>query len=674
MLTGVSLKRFRGFADFELKFDGHEPIAALVGKNSSGKTTILRAIRLACEAYDRAISDPDCAPFTANDGSLAVHAKGGSIVEDPATFVGLDDWGQVFTGATDGDGTEAVITLDFEETNPLQRLVVTLVWGRNAQLKLYVNVWSAQALDNVADIPVRSKFRAPRLLERLQFSRPIAVFVPAFYGVTRGEEYRTQPIVDRQLGDGDQSRIVRNLVARLDGGALERLNAFLARTVRARITFRTPQQNAESVTELKVSFSDTNGELELSAAGTGLTSLIALFAAMDGVRRRRELAGPVALLRGAPAIFLLDEPEAHLHPRLQGDVAERLAGLAVDFGVQLIVATHSVEMINRLGRRDDTVLFAVDRLERSAVPLRSQSELIGALDAFCDLTPFTSLNFLSSRRVLFYEGKDDYRVFEACARVYFRNDDTRLRLFREYTPIALDGVGNVSAKGVLQRVLSPELFPMLKSGDMVRVVLARDRDFTRDPKGAEWRVEKPHFEVLDVVWSRHSIESLFVSRECLSAWFEPILGEGEASRLGEVIDGAIKQANTEQTLEDRAIDGLRPVYRRADEDGKALTDDRAVKRAREEARRAPEIWQRGKDRAAKVMEVIREKLGAPGRALRGGMVDIIDHASPNSVVRVNDAIPAEIRALLDALVEERTSLQDGRAGRRRKGGLSRKDS
>jgi len=672
MLTGVSLKRFRGFADFELKFDGSQPIAALVGKNSSGKTTILRAIRLACEAYDRAISDPDCAPFTSTNGSISVTLKDGNIVDDPANFVGLGDWLEVFAGASGGAGTAATISLYFEERDALQRLDVTLVWGRNAQLKLYVNAWSAHALVDVADIPVRSKFRAPRLRERLELLRPIVVFVPAFYGVTRREEYRTQPVVDRQLGDGDQSHIVRNLVARLDGGGLDRLNAFLAGTVRARIISRTSQQDAEKFPDLRVRFSDTNGELELSAAGTGLTSLIALFAAMDGVRRRRELEALFPLRRLGPAIFLLDEPEAHLHPRLQGDVAQQLAELARSFDVQLIVATHSVEMINRLGRRDDTVLFAVDRLEKSAVPLRSQSALIGALDAFCDLTPFTSLNFLASRRVIFYEGKDDYRVLEACARVLFRNDDARLRLFHEYTPIALDGVGNVGAKGVLARVLSPALFPTLRSGDVVRVVLVRDRDFTREPTRPEWRVEKSHFEVLDLVWPRHSIESLFLSRECLSAWFEPLIGEEHSLRLGEAIDGAINQANTERILEDDAIDGLRRAYRRADEDGRALTDDKAFKRARDEARRVPEIWQRGKDRAAKVMETVRENLGAQGRALRGSMVDIIDHASPNSVVRVNDAIPAEIRALLDALVEERPSGQEGRAGGgRRKGGRSR---
>lgn len=667
MLTGVSLKGFRGFADFELKFDGSEPIAALVGKNSSGKTTILRAIRLACEAYDRAISDPDCAPFTANHGSISVTIKDGNIVEDPAIFVGLGDWLEVFTGAAGRAGTAAAISLTFEESDALQRIDVTLVWRRNAQLKFHVSVWSANALADVADIPARSKFRAPRLRERLELLRPVVVFVPAFYGVTRREEYRTQPVVDRQLGDGDQSHIVRNLVARLDGGGLDRLNAFLAGTVRARITSRTSQQDAEKFPELKVRFSDTNGELEISAAGTGLTSLIALFAAMDSIRRRREIEALFPLFRLGPAIFLLDEPEAHLHPRLQGDVAEQLAQLARSFDVQLIVATHSVEMINRLGRREDTVLFAVDRLEKSAVPLRSRSELIGALDAFCDLTPFTSLNFLSSRRVIFYEGRDDYRVLEACARVYFRNDDARLRLFHEYTPIALDGVGNVSAKGVLQRVLSPDLFPTLQSRDVVRIVLVRDRDFTREPTRSEWRAEKSQFEVLDMVWSRHSIESLFVSRECLSAWFEPLLGEAHSLRLGGAIDGAIKQANTERILEDEAIDGLRRAYRRADEDGKALTDDKALKRARDEARRAPEIWQRGKDRAAKVMEMLRADLGATARALRGSMVDIIDHASPNSVVHVDDAIPAEVRALLDALVKGPMIIIDGKVGRRRQG-------
>lgn len=148
---------------------------------------------------------------------------------------------------------------------------------------------------SLADAETRpsSPLRTTRLREGLQRIAPRAVFVPPFYGVTRLEEYRTLPVVDR---------IVRNLVARLDGAARLRLNALLGRTVGASVERRTSQADAEGSSELVVTYRDTNGELELSSAGAGLISLIALYAAMERVRGERQTAGDRAIM------FLLDEP------------------------------------------------------------------------------------------------------------------------------------------------------------------------------------------------------------------------------------------------------------------------------------------------------------------------------------------------------------------------------
>ncbi len=148
---------------------------------------------------------------------------------------------------------------------------------------------------SLADAETRpsSPLRTTRLREGLQRIAPRAVFVPPFYGVTRLEEYRTLPVVDR---------IVRNLVARLDGAARLRLNALLGRTVGASVERRTSQADAEGSSELVVTYRDINGELELSSAGAGLISLIALYAAMERVRGERQTAGDRAIM------FLLDEP------------------------------------------------------------------------------------------------------------------------------------------------------------------------------------------------------------------------------------------------------------------------------------------------------------------------------------------------------------------------------
>ena len=341
------------------------------------------AVRLVCEALALALEDESVRPRI-EGGFIEVCRE--VVVSDPTRLVALADWRQLFTDAEVGEGIALSILLVFDPGDSVQDAHLVLAYGRNAQLKMSLTVTSTEAVSAVAGIAAKSAKRPARLRDELRRLTPVAVFVPAFYGVTRLEEYRTLPIVTRLLGAGDQSHIVRNLLARMPGDAIERLNRFLRRAVSAEITYRLPQSDAEQSDNLTVWYRDTNGELELSSAGAGLVGLVALYAAMERTRAARERGTAV------PVIFLLDEPEAHLHPRLQGDVGEELAKLATEFGLQLVLATHSVEMINRLGRRQDALLMTVDRIKGAVEVLRSEGETIRALDEFCDLTPFTSLS------------------------------------------------------------------------------------------------------------------------------------------------------------------------------------------------------------------------------------------------------------------------------------------
>jgi len=58
----------------------------------------------------------------------------------------------------------------------------------------------------------------------------------------------------------------------------------------------------------------------------------------------------MGLRAGRDALLLLEQPEIHLHPAVQANLADFLLGLASD-GRQLIVETHSDHLINRLRRR-----------------------------------------------------------------------------------------------------------------------------------------------------------------------------------------------------------------------------------------------------------------------------------------------------------------------------------
>ncbi|WP_437734950.1 AAA family ATPase [Sorangium sp. So ce1335] len=639
MLTKVTLDRFRGFRS--LTVDARQ-ITAIVGRNSSGKTSVLHAIRMALEGL--AIGLEEGAPHLDSDLWITVFE---GLVWDHARLHPVDDWTELFTDKEVGEGIAMTIGLGFEESDVIQALGVTLSYARNDQLRLRVRVRSDRAAEEAAELPKKSKFRSVRLSEVLRRSAPKAVFVPAFYGVTNGEEFRTSAVVSRLLGGGDQSRIVRNFIARLNSDAFNRLSDFLRYSIGATLVRRTTAQDADDVRHLAVYFQDTNGELELGSAGAGLVNMIALYAIMYHFRSDRRQGE----LGSRPVVYLLDEPEAHLHPKLQGDIGEALAALAVEFGAQLVIATHSIEMINRLGQRRDALLLAVDRASSRAVELASEAALVRELSAWCDLTPFTSLNFLASRRILFHEGPSDAEILTGCAAIYFRNRPADLAAFKRWTLVSLGGVGNVKAQGVLKAVLTPSLFPTLDAREPVRAICVLDRDTERQGGFRQINeLTRGHFEAYELVWPRYSIESMFIEPARLAAWIAAVLMPGAVARdeLERYVSEAIKAANQDQKLLDDAEKNLQLAKIRIDQ--MKLAD--AIDAAKAQARAEPEIWQKGRDRARVVLREVRERLTTNSlkNQLRGSITSLIDAASVDKLGDPEVLIPAEIGELLEHMV------------------------
>lgn len=640
MLRNVRLQRFRGFRDFSLDLDG--PIAALLGGNSSGKTSLLQAVRIGCFATEQALEHADADP-RADDGWVIIADRVG--VAEPSSILPLMDWRQLFVDSQGGDKVQAEIELTFDDTDPIQGVRTSLGYGRNE--KLVLSAWLKGPLPEAANaaLPPHTRDRAARFRAQVTQALPLAVFTPAFYGVTRHEEFRTAKIIDRALGSSDQSHIVRNLVARLDSAGLSRLNQFLGSTIGARVVRSTSAIDFEKIEHLEVIYQDSNGELELSSAGTGLTSAVALYASLDYLRRGRGAAGTRA------ALLLLDEPEAHLHPRLQGQVGEVIASTAVEFGVQTLIATHSVELTNRIGRRRDTVLASIDRRSDAAIRISSENELLRALDEFCDLTPYSSLSFLRSRRVVFHEGRSDWNILSICAQYLYRVDAPKLEQWREYVGVSLEGTGNVSIKGVLEKLLTPEMFERsVGAARPFRAALVLDRDAHRSPVAASLSASKPHLESVEAVWSRYSIESLFIDAEILSSWLGGLDLGVSRSDLQQTIVSAIAAADVDRALNDWARGERTKHLARADREGN-VNYKVALEQASRDIDAAPEIWQHGKDRMRFVLGKVRASL--PGPAANRIRVTLEDLLLSVDLARVGpgpDPVPAELRALFAAML------------------------
>ena len=103
-----------------------------------------------------------------------------------------------------------------------------------------------------------------------------------------------------------------------------------------------------------------NTPVSLQDAGVGLSQVLPIIAQI----------APAESIRGRRKMVLIEQPELHLHPRMQGDLTDALIdAVNHDQGPQIIAETHSENMVLRIQRRirdgslkaEDVNIIYVDR-------------------------------------------------------------------------------------------------------------------------------------------------------------------------------------------------------------------------------------------------------------------------------------------------------------------------
>ena len=198
VLTFVHIENFCGVRSMALAV---APVTALLGPNSSGKTTVLHAVRLACALLERSISDEAPVRVVELEGARWIEVASDVVVADGASLLSLRDWQALFVDQGVAENTAVRIELRFDAADGITALRASLRCGRNAQLKLNVNVRADEALRAVAHLPPRSSKVSQTLSAWLVGRAPRPVFVPPFYGTVPTEELRSRAVIDRMLGD-----------------------------------------------------------------------------------------------------------------------------------------------------------------------------------------------------------------------------------------------------------------------------------------------------------------------------------------------------------------------------------------------------------------------------------------------------------------------------------------
>lgn len=109
-------------------------------------------------------------------------------------------------------------------------------------------------------------------------------------------------------------------------------------------------------------------------------------------------------------VLVIDEPEIYLHP----DIQRQLVGILRDIGPDIVVASHSTEII---GESDPSEILTIDKKRTSAIRLKDINQVQTALDNIGSIHNVKLTHLARTGRLLYIEGSNDGKILRRFARI-----------------------------------------------------------------------------------------------------------------------------------------------------------------------------------------------------------------------------------------------------------------
>lgn len=344
MIEKVCLKSFKKFTDteFELLKDG---LTFLAGGNNSGKSTLLQALAVweFCKTVLRMERGPESLCFG--------YAKQGfGISDDEFSPVAVASLKHLWTNLrTQIPGTKDGYSLsvkcewkDEAGSNKFLQISLSLTNDRLFIKAGSTNLAAGDPIPSVAYLPpfagMDAKERPMSVAERRgMIGRGLAG------GVIRNflfDMHRSNEEKRRVLKEG-RTKIKSSDLAKLrETDPWEILQRYLGENFRTQLTVQPFNELYHTYIRIDTIKGVYDGSVfkrypgfksrDLMSEGSGFLQMLSVYA---------------LALSPETEVVLLDEPDAHLHTSLQYQLIERLESSANDFHKQILVATHSTEIL-----------------------------------------------------------------------------------------------------------------------------------------------------------------------------------------------------------------------------------------------------------------------------------------------------------------------------------------
>ncbi|MFD3697736.1 ATP-dependent endonuclease [Streptomyces sp. NPDC058646] len=458
MISHIKLRNFKAFENFTITLNES---SLLVGPNSAGKSTILSALKFA-EA---------CLKSAKRTKPSLSRQHGSSWVQGYPIPV------------KDFELLNESVRHEFRENTETS---LELSWKNGSKLRA---VWP-NTEDEADDTPyfylTNEAGRTPRSPKQVKDEYSPIGIIPALTPLEHVEEILTSDYVKKNQTSRLSSRHFRNQLRFLSdedwGDFLE-----FAEPWTGGMEISPPVTQYGPKTSIDVFYTEPGSGKEKELVWAG-----------DGVQIWLQLLLHIYRLRDAPTL-VLDEPEVFLHADLQ----RRLIRLIDSLGIQVVLATHSSEV---LAEADIRSIVWIDKSKRNAIraPKKEGMEILSA--ALGTAFNLGMAKALRAKGIVFVEGKDLRTL-----RILGRNlGFAHLVADMDLAVVPINGYsnwGNAEAFGWLVQ-------DFLKSSVGSLVIL--DRDY-RTPAQVEAVRAKLTKAGLDChVWAKKELESYLISPSAIS--------------------------------------------------------------------------------------------------------------------------------------------------------------